>query len=205
VKRTIFIGSSHEGIPEAKLVCEALKASSASLDPKVWTTFFEPGSLTFEALEEMLMECCAAVFVVRGDDVVHHNASNDTKQMPRGNVLLEFGLVAGRFGRHNVALCRFDKAELPSDLAGMTVIDMHREIANSDGQPPVYSAFNDEVVTKLDQWTSHLTQNREEYRPGARQNRLRLGIHLLCESAGLDGAPGVSTGHLERHRRSHCD
>ena len=36
----------------------------------VWTDIFEPGFLTFEALEVMLRECCAAVFVVSPDDEI---------------------------------------------------------------------------------------------------------------------------------------
>lgn len=179
MNRPIFVGSSHEGLPDAAQVCAALKAASdkikltsgqeapeAELEPKVWTTFFEPGSLTFDTLEDMLMECCAAVFVIRADDVVDpHGAGGSSPKpaeplaadnsptaafMPRGNVLLEFGLVAGRLGLRNVALCRFDSAKLPSDLAGMTVIDIDREAAN-----------NDEVVMKLSRWASHLLATAE--------------------------------------------
>jgi predicted nucleotide-binding protein len=49
----------------------------------------------------MLMECCAAVFVATPDD----DATIREKhvRMPRANVMLEFGLVAGRLGRHNIA------------------------------------------------------------------------------------------------------
>src|SRR5262249_33603246 len=88
----------------------------------LWTEIFEPGSLTFEALEEMLMNCCAAVFVVTPDDkgVIRKKHV----RLPRANVMLEFGLVAGRLGRHNIALCTYGIEELPSDLTGLTVVKM---------------------------------------------------------------------------------
>ncbi len=98
------------------MVCESLKKIQSALTPQLWTTFFDAGSLTFEALEDMLRECCAAVFVIRRDDIVHHvhrgdaptakenrpPAEEKAAYMPRGNVLIEFGLVAGRLGRRRL-------------------------------------------------------------------------------------------------------
>jgi predicted nucleotide-binding protein len=175
VSRTIFVGSSHEGLDQAEQICAALRASDtlngsdglksscdAKFNPKKWTEFFKPGSFNFEALEQMLMECCAAVFVVRRDDLVRpQQASNDPAYMPRGNVLLEFGLVAGRLGRHNIALCRFDNAELPTDLAGMTVIDVVGAVSQDDGSRPMASAPNDQLVNRLADWASHLLATAE--------------------------------------------
>jgi hypothetical protein len=185
MKRTIFVGSSHEGYEEAKDVCEAIKGlggPTLDLDPQIWTTFFDTGSLTFEALEDMLRRCCAAVFIIRRDDIVRHNPeshspviaanANDTQlanetikqpshrsrgkpaYMPRGNVLVEFGLVAGRLGRCNIALCRVEDAELPSDLAGITVIDM---CSRCGGPPQALSErFTDDARERLRHWASHL-------------------------------------------------
>jgi hypothetical protein len=161
VKRTIFVGSSHEGFAEAQRVCEVIKGiGDESLDPQLWTTFFNAGSLTFEALEEMLQQCCAAVFVIRRDDLVRHvdasgHATGREKLfMPRGNVLLEFGLVAGRLGRRNVALCRMEKADVPSDLAGMTVIDM---CPGCQTVPEVEKQkLEDDVRIKFKRWAAQL-------------------------------------------------
>ncbi len=159
----IFVGSSHEGLDEAQRVCEAIKELQSDLVPELWTTFFDAGSLTFEALEEMLRECCAAVFVVRRDDVVHRADSGEDAvaavkptYMPRGNVLVEFGLVAGRLGRRQVALCRVEQAELPSDLAGMTIIDMCPRSDCQEASPHAGKAFSNDALAKLRQWTSQL-------------------------------------------------
>ena len=52
MKRTIFVGSSHEGYVAAQKVCSAIKQlGDESLDPQLWSGFFDAGSLTFEALE----------------------------------------------------------------------------------------------------------------------------------------------------------
>jgi predicted nucleotide-binding protein len=89
------------------------------------------------------------VFVVRADDLGRHISEprKPLTKMPRGNVLLEFGLVAGRLGRRNVAICRFGGVELPSDLASMTVIDMKK----TSGKPPwtkrLKTSFDDGRLT----------------------------------------------------------
>ena len=162
MKRTIFVGSSHEGYVAAQKVCSAIKQlGDESLDPQLWSGFFDAGSLTFEALEDMLQRCCAAVFVIRRDDIVRHldpdghsTPRAKPEYMPRGNVLVEFGLVAGRLGRRNVALCRLAPADLPSDLAGMTVIDMCPKADCPEVSPT--AAFSHEALEKLRQWAGHL-------------------------------------------------
>jgi hypothetical protein len=65
---------------------------------------------------------------------------------PRTNIMLEFGLVAGRIGRQNIALCLFGGVELPSDLQGLTVIDM------CSGEPEC----------RLRQWTSGLLATTDQ-------------------------------------------
>src|ERR1035438_2591775 len=107
----------------------------------------------------MLMECSGAVFVIRPDDVVkHQEAGKGPVYMPRGNVLMEFGLVAGRLGRHNIALCQFGEVDLPSDLAGMTVIKVERP---TDGSPLATSEPDEELVRKHSHWASHLRATAE--------------------------------------------
>ena len=153
-KRVVFVGSSHEGLADAELTCEALRECDATIEPRLWKDFFTAGSLTFEALEDMLDECCGAIFVVRPDDLVRHASSPRTTaaRMPRGNVLLEFSLVAGRLGRRNVALCQFNNAALPSDLSGMTVIDFDSESFNT--KPRTLRVA--ESLEKLGRWASLL-------------------------------------------------
>jgi hypothetical protein len=75
---------------------------------------------------------------------------------PRANIMLEFGLVAGRLGRHNVAVCQYGGAELPSDLAGMTVIRMDPP----DGEPNADS-YRQQAEQRLRLWASRLLATAE--------------------------------------------
>jgi len=52
----------------------------------------QPGYLTFEALEAMLLRCCGAVFVATPDD--QSVIRGQRVSSPRANIMLEFGLVA---------------------------------------------------------------------------------------------------------------
>lgn len=108
----------------------------------------------------MLQRCCAAFFVIRRDHIVRHldpgghNAHRGKPEYtPPGNVLVEFGLVAGGLGRRNVALCRVAPADLPSDLAGMTVTDMRPQAECSEAAHS--EAFRPEALAELHQWAGH--------------------------------------------------
>jgi hypothetical protein len=104
----------------------------------LWNTVFRPGFVTFDALENMLLDCSAAVFIASADD----NVTNDdgVHSIPRTNVMLEFGLVAGRLGPHNVAICKYPNAVLPSDLTGMTVVEMKDGASTTEPKGPELTA-----------------------------------------------------------------
>src|ERR1035438_5978479 len=91
--RSVFVGSSSEGRPEAAEVRELLE--NKDTETVFWPEIFAPSSLTFEALEDMLLECCGAVFVATPDD--HGAIRGRPVEMPRANVMLEFGLGADTF------------------------------------------------------------------------------------------------------------
>jgi hypothetical protein len=155
VKRRIFIGSSTEGLPHACRIKELL-ASFGDAEPVLWTEIFHPGLLTFEALENVLLRCCAAVFVASADDVTTFRGQSI--HTPRANVMLEFGLVAGRIGRHSIALCLVGGAQLPSDLQGLTVIDM-----SVKDPPPVASSEASLLPEdRLRLWTTGLLSTADQ-------------------------------------------
>jgi hypothetical protein len=139
LKRHIFIGSSVEGLGRAREIAALINDDATEC--RLWNTTFEPGYTAFDALERMLTECCAAVFIVTPDDKA--TIRGRTVAVPRANIMLEFGLVAGRLGRHNIAICQYGGAELPSDLKGLTVIEME------PGQPPPCGTESDADGFKL--------------------------------------------------------
>jgi hypothetical protein len=151
MKRRIFIGSSTEGINQASQVCQVLSKLEAT-EGVMWTTVFEPGFLTFDALESMLQSCCAAVLIATPDDV--SKIRGKRVRTPRSNIMLEFGLVAGRLGLHSTALCQYGGAELPSDLKGLTVISMDPS-DTANGQTDI-DAFRQHAEEKLRIWSAGL-------------------------------------------------
>jgi Predicted nucleotide-binding protein containing TIR-like domain len=147
LKHHIFVGSSTEALGKAQHACDILAAQD-DLTAHLWTEIFEPGFLTFEALERMLRQCCAAVFIATGDDLT--TMRDRVIESPRANILLEFGLVAGRLGHHSVSICQYG-AVLPSDLAGLTVICMEPPQGHPDPD-----RFRSEATEKLVIWSSRL-------------------------------------------------
>ncbi len=148
MKRHIFVGSSTEALEQARHVCKIL-SNIDDVEAELWTDVFDPGFLTFEVLEAMLRRCCAAVFIVSAEDQTL--IRDKLVQVPRANIMLEFGLVAGRLGHHSVAVCQYGKPELPSDLAGLTVI--HMDPPDGDPAPDV---FQQQAEKKLQIWSSRL-------------------------------------------------
>jgi hypothetical protein len=124
------------------------------VESHLWTEIFEPGFLTFEALEIMLHQCCAAVFIASADDEMR--IRERIVKAPRANILLEFGLVAGRLGRHSVAICQYGGAELPSDLAGLTLIRMDPTAEDHDAD-----LFRQQAEQRLKIWSSRLLATAE--------------------------------------------
>lgn len=162
--RKIFVASSTQALDKAEHVRTVITGCEG-VDARLWTEFFKPGDLTFESLENMLSQCCAAVFIASPDDACI--VGDRTIRSPRSNVLLEFGLVAGRLGRHSCAVCQYDGAELPSDLSGLTVIRMDEGV----GSPEFGGAFGNhepdpgllrkEAEERLRVWTSRLLTTTE--------------------------------------------
>ena len=82
MKRSIFVGSSSEGFKLADIVGEIL-SKDHDFEVVMWPSIFNPGSVTFESLEKMLVKCCAAVFVATPDDT--GTIRGRQVSMPRAN------------------------------------------------------------------------------------------------------------------------
>lgn len=124
-QRNIFIASSHEAVNELKRVRRVL--SKIGLNPAPWTSpeLFPLAETTIESLSEATKWMQGAVFIFRPDDTRWYRVSGKRKQekRTRDNVVLEFGLFAGALGRAACAICREDNAKVPSDLAGVTLLE----------------------------------------------------------------------------------
>jgi hypothetical protein len=117
VKPRVFVGSSSEGRAIAKAVCLHLRRDT---EPTLWSRdVFLPSSYPLETLEQQVTTHSFAVLVASPDDALIKRGKLYT--VMRDNLLLEFGLFAGAFGRrHTFFICPTSpKLALPSDLLGL--------------------------------------------------------------------------------------
>jgi len=117
-KPRLFLGSSSEGLPHAQVI-EAHLAKD--FEVRLWTQgLFLPGHYPLESLEAVAKECMFAVIVGTDDDVLTKRGT--TSRAIRDNLVFEFGLFFGLFGRKRTILVTPKRVALalPSDLDGLT-------------------------------------------------------------------------------------
>ena len=114
---SVFVGSSVEGLPIVDAIVVNLEHACEVVP---WTTMFDLGEYTLEALETDLHRFDFAVLVLTADDQIESRGV--IASAPRDNVLLELGLFIGKLGRRRtiVVADRSIDLKLPSDLAGLT-------------------------------------------------------------------------------------
>lgn len=117
----IFIGSSSEALKVAELVAQVIK--EAGMEPVIWNSdAFVLGMTLLEAIESFPFDYHGAVLLATPDRSC--TRGNETILAPVPNVVFEYGYLAGRLTRKRVAICRFDKAEIPSDLQGLKLVEV---------------------------------------------------------------------------------
>jgi len=124
----IFIGSSKEGKPIAEMISDRLKPVA---DCSIWTEQFDLGNSTYEDLINKLSLYDYGVLVGSGDDQTI--SRNKLSRSARDNVLFEFGMFAGRLGRHRSFLVAETGMKIPSDLNGITLPFLPAFRKNRDG------------------------------------------------------------------------
>jgi hypothetical protein len=146
--KRIFVGSSSRSDAEsyANVVCDLIaQIDPQRVKPVHWRDAFPLGLLTFGALERMLRICSGFVLI----------ATPDVEGQPNENVMLEFGLVAGRMGITNVVLCKHPDARVPSDLLSVTYVEL-KPATDGNGM-----ALSTSSVSSLRQWVLGLPETME--------------------------------------------
>lgn len=122
--RKVFIGSSIEAIKVAKRVSEVI-ANQLGMEftPVLWnnTDAFPSGQTLLETIEDIPNEY-DGVILLWTPDVSCKRKDHDPFKAPVANVIFEYGYLAARLGRTRVAICKFPKADILSDLKGMKFI-----------------------------------------------------------------------------------
>ena len=125
MKPKIFIGSSAECLPLARVVNENL---DHDFDCETWESAFPLSGLTLDSLLSSVDKFDYGILVFGPDDIL---VLRDIKYLfPRDNVVFESGLFMGRYGRKSVFLIvprDIPNLHLPSDLLGLTVADYESE------------------------------------------------------------------------------
>lgn len=118
----IFIGSSREASEILDWVSETLERQGHK--PIRWDNpgLFPPGRSTFDRLIEISKSVQGAVFIFAEDDRVWYRG--DGVHQPRDNVLIEYGLFAGRLGAGKSIVAVHKKPKQPADLLGITYVDV---------------------------------------------------------------------------------
>ncbi|MFD0892456.1 nucleotide-binding protein [Luteolibacter ambystomatis] len=112
----VFIGSSSEAEPFAKQVQDEL---SSVANCTIWKKTFDFGNSAYEDLMRKLSLYDYGVLIASRDDVAK---SRGVKlDVARDNIIFEFGLFAGRLGRHRSFLMAESGVKIPSDLSGITL------------------------------------------------------------------------------------
>ena len=137
----IFIGSSSEAAGLAAKIASAIAA--AGMSPVAWNMgAFPAGQTLIERIESFPHEFDGAVLLATPDLSCARQGKSFVA--PASNVIFEYGYLSSRLTRRRVVICRFGEAEIPSDVAGVKVIeggdvdyeaaelpqDMEREIAS---------------------------------------------------------------------------
>ena len=128
-KPLVFVGSSTRALTAARAVQTHLQESNVAR-VRVWQDLTNIGVSILDSLIRDLASYDFAVMIVTADQPdrteqqntrIQEDSATTRKRRSRENVLLEFGLFAGRLGRENTFLIleRGVEESLPSDLGGL--------------------------------------------------------------------------------------
>lgn len=117
-RSTMFIGSTVEALPLANALHTNL---DHDIEVTIWNHgLFEPGRNTWSELVEKAANFDFALFIFSGDDRL--TSRKKESLAIRDNVLIEYGLFAGKLGQDRVFFMynRDRPPKIASDLAGVT-------------------------------------------------------------------------------------
>jgi len=121
--RKIFVGSSTEALSEASFIANVIR-KQPGMEAVIWNRdAFAVGTTLLETIEKLPFDFHGAVLLATPD--VSCDRDGKRFRAPVANVIFEYGYLAARLTRKRVAICRFQQAEVPSDLGGMKVVTVN--------------------------------------------------------------------------------
>jgi predicted nucleotide-binding protein with TIR-like domain len=140
----IFIGSSSLMIPVVEEIARCLR--SRGHEPLPWKEIFQNGDITIDRLLAQARDVDGAILVFSEDDKIEHKGN--IKYQPGANILIEFGLFLGCLGRRGAIICNHGDNRKPSDLAGLTYLDVGKQT----------DRIRPEAWDRLGLWAAELTR-----------------------------------------------
>ncbi|WP_064965869.1 STING domain-containing protein [Tenacibaculum ovolyticum] len=117
-KINIFIGSSSEGLKYAKKICGLFNETN-KFNCVLWNKDTFTYNETFlNSLIKASLIYDFGIFVASSDDIAL--IRDNIKEIPRDNVLFEYGLFLGALGNKKTFLLQENNCTLPTDLLGYT-------------------------------------------------------------------------------------
>lgn len=119
-KKQIFIGSSKEGLQIANTIKDSLE-KIINAECTVWNQFgvFQINKSALESLMRGRFMYDFVILVATKDDIARVRGVK--LNVPRDNVIFEFGLYLGALGDSRTIIFQEEGAKLPTDLLGLTL------------------------------------------------------------------------------------
>lgn len=155
-KIKIFIGSSRENGQIARWIEDSIleineRDKEIDIETLGWweNSAFPAGKSFYESLLEIVNSCNAAIMIFSEEDLTH---KRDCVQLqPRDNIILETGLFAGKHGREQALIARIGKPGLPTDLEGVTCLNLKHTENEED--------FKKHNRSKIKNWLFQIKSN----------------------------------------------
>lgn len=160
-KPKVFIGSSSESRAIAEQIQDELSSVAECV---IWYKQFEIGNSAYEDLVNKLALYDYGLLVASADDFTK---SRGIKRLSmRDNVLFEFGLFAGRFGRQRSFLFAETGIKIPSDLNGITLpfyksAKIRRFFLRTRTTPALLESQKDSVAEICNQIREHIRKREK--------------------------------------------
>jgi hypothetical protein len=157
--KQIFVGSSHEALPVVDLVRAIIERCGMAPLPWNDTSVFGPSDLVLPRLEQLSQEIWGAVLLATPDEA-SRRGDGEPIRVAVPNVVFEYAYLAARLRPQRVALCKFEGVIIPSDLHGLTTIQIEPYVYTpsprnqpKQAAPPLPS----DAIARLEAWLAHLS------------------------------------------------
>lgn len=216
----IFIGSSTEARPKAEILQELLYEQGEDIEPVPWWSAFPVGLSFRDSVRSLMNSTHAALLLATEDNQTIRRGQ--TVKTASGNIFVEYGVSLEVHGPERTALAVLGNPDLPSDLHGVTHIQLEeaenfkernrgkiRELVQQwrpsfrdDRQtPPAHAAApvssdTEDALALVDELIHFRDDLLSKTNLVERYQLNRIAIPLLCERMNAAGTKGTANSEI---------